>query len=823
MQKAGISAQFNASLACIDACTHTQPEEAIRLCEELFRDARQAKAQLPYVLAAIRYGSIMDHLGRGLGARDTLFEALQAAQSAHLFDQEAQLLEQIARGYYSTGKYREAVQYWVRSAEVADQTGGEVRTWILSKIGLGQVYYALDDNRSGLLLLGDAGRRISEVDDPYLDAKVKINLGVGLAKLGRNDEAMAVLLQAVQICLKHQFLDYAAESNFRLGQVELAVGTLDSAMAYLNAGHDQAREVNYRWGYTNILATKAEVQARRGQYQAAMTLIKEAQAVSAENKFLHMLIDQHFAAARYAQAMGDAATGLAEFIAGRDYEKQLLAESASQRRKELEDNAGLRPSASGMLVDLSNNRGIEEGPLDLAFQLLARQSCSILQVQRASIWQLDDVADTLSCACLYVNDEERYGDEPALHRKDFPAYFGWLGDPTPLVAHDAAHHAYTWELEAPYLRARGIKSILAFNLQIGGQASTVLCFEACGAQRNWTADDVMNGRQLASVLGRAIASDERKQFQQEIGTLNSQLLQTNAMLETRVVERTAALEQRNLELSALNEQLGNMQHQLLQSEKMASIGQLAAGVAHEINNPIGFISSNLSSLENALDQLLGLLCDYESIEPALPAPERERLSHSKRTHELEYLRTDLPLLIAESKEGITRVTKIVRDLREFSHSDSDEKGFYDINIGLQSTLNLVNNELKDWAVVITEFGVLPLIECSLGRLNQVFLNLLVNAGHSINRKGGEIRVSTGCTSNEIWVKIADNGCGIKQKDMNKIFDAFFTTKPIGQGTGLGLSLSYSIIQAHQGRIEVDSTEGVGTTFTIWLPIKQAAA
>lgn len=293
-------------------------------------------------------------------------------------------------------------------------------------------------------------------------------------------------------------------------------------------------------------------------------------------------------------------------------------------------------------------------------------------------------------------------------------------------------------------------------------------------------------------------------------------------LPATATESALSLEQYQIELVALKEQVREMQSQLLQAEKMASIGQLAAGVAHEINNPIGFVSSNILALEDGFDQLQSLLKDYELCDAHLPPVEKARILKSKEKHDLAFLQEDLPTLIAESKDGIARIAKIVRDLREFSHVDSDERGFYDINSGLRSTLNLLNSEFKGRIQVNTELAPLPVIECSLGRLNQVFLNFLVNANHaigSIKDHKGIIRITSACADDMITIKISDNGCGIKPQDMHKIFDAFFTTKPVGEGTGLGLSLSYSIIKAHQGRIEVESEVGVGTTFTICLPTK----
>jgi PAS domain S-box-containing protein len=264
------------------------------------------------------------------------------------------------------------------------------------------------------------------------------------------------------------------------------------------------------------------------------------------------------------------------------------------------------------------------------------------------------------------------------------------------------------------------------------------------------------------------------------------------------------------------------QAQLVQQEKMASIGQLAAGVAHEINNPLGYVSSNLGTLANYLRNILRVIDVYQDAEHAEGSETSawKAVRNVKRSVDLEYLRKDMIDLVAESQEGVRRMEKIVGDLKDFSRAESDEAwAFADLHRGLDSTLNIVYNELKYKATVEREYGDLPRIECRLSQLNQVFMNLLVNASQAIVEHG-VIRVVTGVEGGEVWVDIIDNGVGIAPKVMARIFDPFFTTKPIGTGTGLGLSLSYRIVQRHRGRIEVDSEPGRGTRFRVWLPIRQ---
>jgi PAS domain S-box-containing protein len=265
-----------------------------------------------------------------------------------------------------------------------------------------------------------------------------------------------------------------------------------------------------------------------------------------------------------------------------------------------------------------------------------------------------------------------------------------------------------------------------------------------------------------------------------------------------------------------------MDEQLQQSEKLASIGQLAAGVAHEINNPVGYISSNIGTLTRYLDDIFRLLDAYERVEVGLAESAAvEELHALKQDMDLAYLRDDIRALIDESGEGVSRVKKIVQDLKDFSRQEEAVWQVVDLHKGLESTLNIVHNELKYKAEVVREYGELPQVECIPSQLNQVFMNLLVNAAHAIEQQG-VITVRTGAEQEWVWVEVEDTGKGIAPENLNRLFEPFFTTKPIGKGTGLGLSISYGIVQKHGGRIEVESEPGRGSRFRVWLPVAQPA-
>ncbi len=285
----------------------------------------------------------------------------------------------------------------------------------------------------------------------------------------------------------------------------------------------------------------------------------------------------------------------------------------------------------------------------------------------------------------------------------------------------------------------------------------------------------------------------------------------------------------NTALLGVNQKLQLAQDQLVQSEKLASIGQLAAGVAHEINNPVGYVFSNFGSLQKYLDDLFRMLAAYEAAEPLLAGtPAAAQLQAMRQQIELDFLKEDVPQLMAESCEGISRVRKIVQDLKDFSHVDAREEWEWtDLHRGIDSTLNIVNNEIKYKADVEKHYGVLPEVQCLASELNQVFMNLLVNAAQAIDKSRGCIRIRTGTGTesgiDSVWVEIEDDGCGIPKEDLGRIFDPFFTTKPVGKGTGLGLSLSYGILQKHHGRLEVDTEVGRGTRFRVTVPVSQPTA
>jgi two-component system, NtrC family, sensor kinase len=341
---------------------------------------------------------------------------------------------------------------------------------------------------------------------------------------------------------------------------------------------------------------------------------------------------------------------------------------------------------------------------------------------------------------------------------------------------------------------------------------------------------------LSSWLIFHILDEDHSLARKVLSQLPEEALATRTIpVEPSRSERTSLLEEANTSLilerdllAQTSRQLDETRTRLLENEKLASIGQLAAGVAHEINNPIGFVNSNLSTLGEYLDDTFAVLDAYAATEPLIARDPQAiaAVRAAKAEREIAFVREDAQSLLTESRDGLSRVTKIVLDLKTFSHVDRAEWAKIDLRVGLESTINIVWSELRHKAELRRELNDIPQVLCNAGQLNQVFMNLLVNAAQAIEQHG-LITIRTGSgegeRSDEVWVEVEDNGCGIPPEHQARLFEPFFTTKPVGKGTGLGLSLSWGIVQKHGGRIEVTSKSGQGTCFRVCLPVEGPAA
>ncbi|MBS1529579.1 MAG: GHKL domain-containing protein [Bacteroidetes bacterium] len=291
----------------------------------------------------------------------------------------------------------------------------------------------------------------------------------------------------------------------------------------------------------------------------------------------------------------------------------------------------------------------------------------------------------------------------------------------------------------------------------------------------------------------------------------------NVLLEVRVKERTS-------ELNTALEDLKQTQTQLIESEKMASLGQLTAGIAHEINNPINFVTSNVSPLRRDINMIFDAIDFMESValSDGSAADKKAQLGQYKEEQELGYLQTEVTHLLNGIYNGASRTAEIVKGLRVFSRLDEDDLKRADINEGIESSMIILNNQLGKIKVV-RQYGEIPLVECYPGKLNQVFLNILSNGIYAVHKhfgdnSGGEITITTSVEDDHVLISMRDNGIGIDEETQKKIFDPFFTTKDVGEGTGLGMSIAYNTIKKHNGSIRVNSAPGNGAEFIIGLPV-----
>jgi len=331
---------------------------------------------------------------------------------------------------------------------------------------------------------------------------------------------------------------------------------------------------------------------------------------------------------------------------------------------------------------------------------------------------------------------------------------------------------------------------------------------------------------LADKINYFKKENETAQVQALNASLENQKLikEQNIILEKKVRERTEELESAN---TILNETLNNLkstESQLVDAEKMAALGQLTAGIAHEINNPINFVTSNVKPLQLDIDDLKDIINRYEKIDFEKDIkPQFEEIEAYKKQIDLGFINNEITSLLSGISEGAKRTAEIIRSLRNFSRVDETDMKAIDINEGLLSTLVLIRNTLPDNLVVIKELGNLPKVECMPGKINQVFMNLVSNAVQAIKSKDVQaneefLTIKSWYDSQQVFVSIKDSGTGMSEEVKHRIFEPFFTTKDIGEGTGLGLSIVFSIIEKHKGHIEVVSEVGKGTEFIITLHV-----
>ncbi len=471
-----------------------------------------------------------------------------------------------------------------------------------------------------------------------------------------------------------------------------------------------------------------------------------------------------------------------------------------------------------ILIELAQNRAVNQGDLLTGIQAITEATAKILEVERVGVWLYDDSKTYLKSLDLYQNKLNEHIREINLNLKDYPNYLQAISSlqNNIITANDARNDPRTKDFLENYLKPLDIFSMLDAGIWIGEEMVGVICIEKSSQIKYWTIEEEFFVRSIANLVSLAIEASDRQ------------------LVENALRKSETQLRVQKQELNQTLEELKWTQAQMIQSEKMSSLGQMVAGIAHEINSPVNFIHGNVVHAADYTQDLINLLQIYQNHYPH-PHPE---IKAEIEAIELNFLQEDIKKVLKSIQVGTERIQEIVKSLRNFSRLDEAEIKAVDLHEGIDSTLMILHNRFKPkpeslGIEVIKEYGQLPSIKCYAGQLNQVFMNIIGNAIDAIEDAQsyqsdpekqcdiGRIRIKTQVIADN-WVEIliADNGVGMSEKVRSNLFEPFFTTKPMGKGTGLGLSISYQIIvEKHQGKLECHSQIGKGTEFVITIPIK----
>jgi signal transduction histidine kinase len=439
---------------------------------------------------------------------------------------------------------------------------------------------------------------------------------------------------------------------------------------------------------------------------------------------------------------------------------------------------------SKAVAALARFQALGEVDLESFLKHAVRTAADVLEVERSSIWLYTEDRQKIRCVQLFEVSRGQHSSGIELSERDFPSYFAALRSERSIAAHDAMHDPRTAEFSESYLKPLGITSMLDAPVRVGGRMVGVICNEHIGKARNWTVEEDSLAGSLSDLVSLAIEASELKQAR-------VLLEEYSRTLEARVEERTRELREKQAELA--------------QAEKMATLGSLVAGITHEINTPLGTLQSNSDTVSRAI-QKLGIILKGP-LDPAALGESQQLIDVVGELCRINLVATE-------------RIIHTVTTLKSFARLDRSAQAHTDIHEGLDSALTLLNHQLGNRIKVQIEYGDIPRITCFPNALNQVFMNLLVNAIQAIDGEG-TVSVRTHATGDSIVVEITDNGVGIPADNLSRIFDPGFTTKGVKVGIGLGLSIAYRIVRDHGGRIDVDSEPGRGSTFRVVLPIRRS--
>jgi two-component system NtrC family sensor kinase len=774
----------------IESTLHNERERAQQQIDALLAKTRSEHDAFGFVTAT----ELQAQIAFGENLLDLHFEALQMAQSHHLFDCEARLLNLIGRAYYTSAHYQDALQTWARCLEAAELSQ-QYNAWVKAKMGLGQVYDALGDPESAVKMHTEAIVRCESLDDAWLLLQAKINLGVNLHKLRRSDEALAAFNFALDTARSLKHADDEAEALMRIAEVYLSRQSYMRAMTALEAAQTIAQRTGYLWALSQILRLRGECLLRMDRPKDALNCVQQGLDVAQKAGAVQVRMNLLYLLSEICEQLGDLAAALQMQRQAQTLERQIKQATQIDPLQQLAQLSGLGHNPDQILLELASNLQWERADLPQLSLTLCQTACQVLNVAQASFWQWPH-AQVMHCVsrCNAAGAVLPVG--PDLAHSSFSALFACLQRGEMVIAHTSAQHLYTWQWSEFALQQQGIDALILVPIRLNDDTIAVLACEHQAGQRNWRRDEIAHAQQLGLLATRAMAQYQQRFFQQQIAQLNTKLLQQNDELEIRVEQRT--------------QDLAHAMQQLIQAEKLAALGNLVAGFAHELNTPLGNILTAASTFSETSQEANALL-----------------MSGQLKKNQLVQLFDEGRQIAELIERNARRASDLIANLQQLTNDQAQQRPHYfsphdllaqllrHLEPKLRAKAVSVSNQIAGEIRMNSFAAALELI------LHQLIQNSLLHA--FAGRDQGRITIhSEPVSDDQIRLIYRDDGVGLASHLQNKVFDPFYTTQ-FGQGrSGLGLYQVYSLVHGKLGgEIILRSELGQGLEMTLTLPLSMA--